>query len=177
MFKTISYLQFGSPIQRQAFKAINELNIISDMAIYHPILCGTIPISIDIRHSDLDMIMEVHKFDIFKEEVQLLYGHLSGFILNELTIRNTPTITANFRFSGFEFELFGQPRPAEQQNAYLHMIVEHHLLTANPHLRAEIIRLKELGMKTEPAFAQVFGLDGDPYDELLNYGRTLEIIR
>ncbi len=166
----------GSPIQRQAFKAINELNIIDDMAKYHPILCGTIPISINVNHSDLDMIMEVHEPDIFKQEVQLLYGHLEGFVLNELTVRNTPVVTTNFRFGGFEFELFGQPKPVDQQNAYLHMIVEHHLLTANPHIRVEIIRLKELGMKTEPAFAQVLGLDGDPYDELLMYGRTLGII-
>ncbi|MUG43960.1 DUF4269 domain-containing protein [Paenibacillus woosongensis] len=177
MFKTISYLQFGTPIQRQAYKAINELSIINDMAKYNPVLCGTIPISIDVYHSDLDMIMEVHEPDIFKKEVQLLYGHLSGFVINELTVNHIPTIMANFRFEGFEFELFGQAKPVEQQNAYLHMIVEHHLLTANPHYRAAVIRLKEQGMKTEPAFAQVLGLDGDPYKELLTYGRALGIIR
>lgn len=177
IFKTISYLQFGTPIQRQAYKAINELSIINDMAKYNPVLCGTIPISIDVYHSDLDMIMEVHEPDIFKKEVQLLYGHLSGFVINELTVNHIPTIMANFRFEGFEFELFGQAKPVEQQNAYLHMIVEHHLLTANPHYRAAVIRLKEQGMKTEPAFAQVLGLDGDPYKELLTYGRALGIIR
>ncbi|MGG4551899.1 DUF4269 domain-containing protein [Paenibacillus woosongensis] len=177
MFKTISYLQFGTPVQRQAYKAINELSIINDMAKYNPVLCGTIPISIDVRHSDLDMIMEVHEPDIFKEEVQLLYGHLSGFVLHELTVSHIPTIMANFRFGGFEFELFGQAKPVEQQNAYLHMIVEHHLLTENPHYRAAVIRLKEQGMKTEPAFAQVLGLDGNPYKELLTYGRALGIIR
>uniref|UniRef100_UPI00403F989C DUF4269 domain-containing protein n=1 Tax=Paenibacillus sp. FSL W8-0186 TaxID=2921709 RepID=UPI00403F989C len=55
--------------------------------------------------------------------------------------------------------------------------MEHHLLTANPHYRAAVIRLKEQGMKTEPAFAQVLGLVGDPYKELLIYGRALGIIR
>ncbi|MFD3261500.1 DUF4269 domain-containing protein [Paenibacillus lentus] len=176
MFKTISYLEFGSPVQRQAFKAINKLNIVHNMAQYTPVLCGTIPISIDVRNSDLDIIMEVYDFENFKEDVTLLYGNLPGFLLHESVIKGTPTITANFRYGGFEFELFAQPRPIEHQNAYLHMLVEHHLLMTNPHLRTEIIRLKERGIKTEPAFAQVLGWNGDPYDELLIYGRTLGII-
>jgi hypothetical protein len=56
------------------------------------------------------------------------------------------------------------------------MIIEHHLLLMNPHLRTEIIQLKKLGKKTEPAFAQVFGLLGDPYEELLILGTKMGVI-
>jgi hypothetical protein len=56
------------------------------------------------------------------------------------------------------------------------MIIEHHLLVKIPQVREEIIRLKEKGIKTEPAFAQIFGLVGDPYDELLALGTKLGVI-
>ncbi|WP_025684802.1 DUF4269 domain-containing protein [Paenibacillus maysiensis] len=176
MFKTITYLKSGNEIQRRAFNVINGLGILNDLAQYHPVLCGTIPISIDVEGSDLDIIMEVHEFEAFKHQIHSLYCKHDKFVLKEKRIRNTPTIKANFEFGGFELELFGQPRAVEQQNAYLHMMVEHHLLTSYSRIRNEIIRLKEEGVKTEPAFAQVFGLEGDPYDELLVLGRKLGVI-
>jgi len=176
IFNSMTYMKSGNEIQRRAYKIINELNILDDLAKYTPTLCGTIPISIDVKGSDLDIIMEVHDFKLYKDEVKLLYGNLEGFVLVELTIKNVPTITSNFRFGGFDFELFAQPNAVEKQNAYRHMIIEHHLLIKNPHLRKEIIRLKETGIKTEPAFAQIFGLVGDPYDELLILGAKLGVI-
>ncbi|MCI3920043.1 DUF4269 domain-containing protein [Paenibacillus sp. TRM 82003] len=176
MFNSITHLKSGNDIQRRAYKVINELNILNDLDKHTPTLCGTIPICIDVIGSDLDIIMEVHDFKLFKDEVKLLYGNLEGFVLFELMVRNVPTITSNFRFGGFDFELFAQPNAVEKQNAYRHMIIEHHLLTTNPRLRTEIFRLKEKGMKTEPAFAQVLGLVGDPYDELLILGTKLGVI-
>ncbi|CEH31131.1 Uncharacterized protein BN1090_A2_03597 [Aneurinibacillus migulanus] len=173
IFKTITYLKSGNKNQRRAFNVINELGILNDLAKYNPVLCGTIPISIDVEGSDLDIVMEVHDFKMFKYEINSLYGEHDKFTLREMMIGSTPTITTNFEFDGFEFELFGQPRKVEQQNAYRHMIIEHHLLKMHPHIRSEIIRLKKEGIKTEPAFAQVFELEGDPYDELLVLGRKL----
>jgi len=175
MFETISYLLAGNDIQCRAHKAISDLNIMNDLADAHPVLCGTIPLAIDVKGSDLDIVMEIYDFERFKRTVKMLYVSLEGFVLEESLVRAVPTMTCNFRFGGFEFELFGQPQPVERQHAYRHMLIEHHLLETNPHVRAEIIRLKEKGIKTEPAFAQVFGLVGDPYDELLALGDKLGV--
>ncbi len=120
--------------------------------------------------------MEVHDFGLYKDEVKLQYGNLDGFVLTEVTVKNIPTVISNFRYGGFDFELFAQPVAVENQNAYRHMIIEHHLLLTNAHVRQEIIFLKERGLKTEPAFAKVFDLVGDPYDELLILGSKLGII-
>jgi hypothetical protein len=36
-------------------------------------------------------------------------------------------------------------------------------------LREKVINLKLSGLKTEPAFCQVLGIAGDPYEELLKF--------
>jgi len=83
-------------------------------------------------------------------------------------------VKMNFEFGGFEFECFGQPVPVERQYAYRHMLAEHDLLVRYPKMRNEVIRLKEQGIKTEPAFARLLQLDGDPYEALLGLERRRE---
>ncbi len=123
-----------------------------DLALYSPVLCGTIPIRIDTLQSDLDIVMEVHNFDVFEQEMRSLYGSYEGFKIKKKKIKNTESIKVNFEFEGFKFELFAQPKPVRNQNAYRHMIVEHMLLMQHPHIREEIIRLKENGLKNRTCF-------------------------
>lgn len=163
-------------MQRHAFHVIQKLNIFHDFAVHTPLLCGTIPLAIDVKGSDLDIIMEVHNFERYNDEVQSRYGKLDGFTLNELTVQELPTALCNFTFENMDFELFAQPIPVVKQNAYRHMIIEHHLLMSHPHIRDEIIHLKKGGLKTEPAFAKVLGLAGNPYEELLKIGSKLDLM-
>ncbi|ULL14497.1 DUF4269 domain-containing protein [Paenibacillus sp. H1-7] len=175
-FVSIAYLQSGNEIQRRAYRAISELGILADLAPYHPVLCGTVPIGIDVEGSDLDIVMEAYDFEGMKAEWTALYGTYDSYAMKEKTIRDVAAVKANFQYAGFEFELFAQPLRVHQQHAYRHMIIEHHLLAANPHIKAEVIRLKKQGVKTEPAFAQILGLEGDPYEALLLLGEQLGII-
>ncbi|RAL22572.1 DUF4269 domain-containing protein [Thermoflavimicrobium daqui] len=176
MFNTIDYLQFGNEKQKLAYKAIRNLGIMDNLSEYNPTLCGTFPIGIDIVGSDLDMIMEVDDFHQFEEKVETLYGDKKDFKLKRLLIREVPVVKANFIFDGFEFELFGQSQPVKEQYAYLHMIIEYALMKQFPSLREEVIKLKKQGLKTEPAFCRVLGLEGDPYEKLLEFGEYMGII-
>ncbi|PEL48344.1 DUF4269 domain-containing protein [Bacillus toyonensis] len=175
MFTSITYLQSGNDKQQKVYDVLNTLNIMEDLTLYSPVLCGTIPIRIDTLQSDLDIVMEVHNFDVFEQEMRSLYGSYEGFKIKKKKIKNTESIKVNFKFEGFEFELFAQPKPVRSQNAYKHMIVEHMILMQNPHIREEIIRLKEQGIKTELAFAQVLKIDGDPYEELILLGQEMRL--
>ncbi|MCU4852444.1 DUF4269 domain-containing protein [Bacillus paranthracis] len=175
MFTSITYLQSGNDKQQKVYDVLNKLNIMEDLALYSPILCGTIPIRIDTLQSDLDIVMEVHNFDVFEQEMRFLYGSYEGFKIKKKKIKNTESIKVNFEFEGFKFQLFAQPKPVRNQNAYRHMIVEHMLLMQHPHIREEIIRLKENGLKTEPAFAQVLNIDGDPYEGLIVLGQEMRL--
>ncbi len=177
MFQTIEYLKFGNERQRKAYSAIHYLGIMKELGDYTPVLCGTLPIGIDIEGSDLDIILEVNDFNQFKERVEYLYKDKQEFRIKQTIIRNVPVIKANFMFGGFEFELFGQPQPVYEQYAYIHMLIEYHLMMETPQLREKVIALKQQGYKTEPAFCKALGLEGDPYETLIESGEKLKLLR
>ncbi|UCZ53439.1 DUF4269 domain-containing protein [Bacillus shivajii] len=176
MFESIDYLQYGNEKQQFAYQAIRQLGVMEDLAAFKPILCGTLPIGIDVEGSDLDVIMEVTDFFQFEKKVKALYRGKEQFRLKRRTIRGLSVIKANFIFQAFEFELFGQPQPVQEQYAYLHMVIEHSVLEQQPHLREAVIALKEKGYKTEPAFCKILGLAGDPYEALVEFGKQNGLI-
>jgi hypothetical protein len=135
MFFTIDYLNKGNKRQRKAYEAIKELNILNDLSEFTPLLCGTLPIGIDIEGSDLDIIMEVTDFSLYESKVTKLYGEMENFKIKRSEINDIPFIKGNFLYQGFEFELFGNEQPVHKQNAYLHMIIEHKILLLFPHLK------------------------------------------
>ena len=79
MFTSITYLQSGNDKQQKVYDVLNKLNIMEGLALYNPVLCGTIPIRIDTSQSDLDIVMEVYNFDVFEQEMRSLYGSYRGF--------------------------------------------------------------------------------------------------
>lgn len=147
-----------------------------DLQSYSPILCGTIPLGIDIASSDLDIIMEVYHFYDFEKKINDFYNSYPRFGLKKKNIRGKPIIKANFLYEDFEFELFGQAQIVTQQYAYLHMVIEKYLLDEKPYWKNNIISLKEQSYTTEQAFCHLLGLTGDPYEALIDYGRKKHII-
>jgi hypothetical protein len=143
---------------------------------YYPVLAGTIPLGIDVDGSDLDVICQADDLEAFAGCVRAAYGSCEGFRLRRKSINGLPTVIASFHAYGFPVEIFAQPLPVTEQNAYRHMQVEARLLAiGGDEARRAIHRLKAQGMKTEPAFAQYFGLRGDPYRVLLELAKLDEI--
>ncbi|MBM6618706.1 DUF4269 domain-containing protein [Bacillus suaedaesalsae] len=170
MFENIEYLNSGTSKQKKAYHVIQLLGIMDELAIYTPVLCGTIPLGIDLPQSDLDIIMYVKDFPLFERKLLDQFSHHEKFRLKSTIMRNEKVIKANFYYQGFEFELFGQNKPVHEQYAYLHMVIEHNLLVKNPKWKEKVIQLKKQGYKTEPAFCTLLNVSGDPYDQLIEYG-------
>ncbi|MFS0780696.1 DUF4269 domain-containing protein [Bacillus sp. 1P06AnD] len=176
MFTSLDYLKNGTRKQQQAFECLQGLCIMENLVSYQPTLCGTIPLNIDIEDSDLDIIVEVNDLQEFSILVSQLYRHKPDFQLKKEQVRKTPAVTCSFAHKGFIIEIFAQNQPVTHQNAYRHMVIEHEILKEQPDIRNKIIELKRQGLKTEPAFCLLLGLDGDPYEELLQYGKHRKII-
>jgi hypothetical protein len=82
-------------------------------------------------------------------------------------------IVANFSIDGIAIEIFGQNIPTREQNGYRHMLIEHRILQERGEVfREAVIALKKSGIKTEPAFAQLLQIEGDPYLGLLEYKKA-----
>ena len=167
-FTTIEYLKAGNPRQVAAYQTLTHNWIMEGLQQYDPILAGTIPINIDIENSDLDVICCFKELGEFARTIKDLFDQMEGFTIKTCEHQNTLSVKANFRVDDFEIEIFGQDIPTRLQNAYRHMVIEHRLLCERGEpFRQDIIKLKQQGYKTEPAFASLLGIDGDPYTGLL----------
>mgnify|MGYP000008375329 CR=1 FL=1 len=167
-FTTIKYLKNGNKKQKEAYLDLKSNKVLELLAPFNPILTGTIPIGIDIPESDLDIICECKNHDDFSTFLKQKFSGYKDFNIYQ-TIQNTiPSTIATFKTENFLYEIFGQDIPTKNQNAYRHMLLENKILKEKGlQFKKDIITLKLKGFKTEPAFAKLLDLKGDPYKALL----------
>lgn len=169
-FLTVDYLLKGTQTQIAAFHALKDSQTLEKLSRYCPVLIGTIPINIDIPGSDIDIACYWRDPFEFINTLNREFHEFEGFRVSSKDQKTKKSIVARFRFGGFDFEIFGQSTPVTEQMGYRHMIIEHRLLEEKGEaFRQAIIALKKSGMKTEPAFARLLDIDGDPYEGLLIY--------
>ena len=169
-FLTINYLKSGTARQQKAFEVLNENLILQKLSDFMPVLVGTIPINIDIDSSDLDIACYWKDKNHFIEIIKKNFSSAKDFQIYEKEISRNEAVVANFFADDFEIEIFGQNLPVEEQFGFRHMIIEAKILEEKGEdFRQEIIELKKSGIKTEPAFAQLLELKGNPYEALLKF--------
>lgn len=167
-YGNFEYLSGGSEVQQAAYHVLQKYHVMEILSPYTPVLTGTIPIDIDTQDSDLDIICEVHDFSAFDRLLRSEFGNFQDFILTGKIVNGIRRMKANFQLEPFEVEIFGQPIPVTKQNAYRHMLIEDRILRLyNDEFRQHVRSLKREGYKTEPAFAKLMDLEGDPYESLL----------
>ncbi len=171
-WKDINYLKLGNEKQREVYRALKKSNIMEILQYYTPILVGTIPIGIDIHGSDLDIVCSVSDYKVFME---LLNAEFSKYDSFRMRYNHDNVLVCNFFIGEFEIEIYATNSPSELTNGYRHMVLEDKLLNIyGDSFRRKIIKLKTSGYKTEPAFAKLLGLKGDPYSALLALERYNE---
>ena len=175
-FTNITYLQSGNERQKKAYAELTNLGLFEKLKKFDPILAGTIPIGIDIPESDLDILCQCQDHLAFKSLVIDLFGTKEAFNTYSKERDGMMTTVAKFKGDYFNIEIFAMDLPTSRQQAYRHMLIEYELLEQNgPEFKSEIIKLKIEGYKTEPAFAKLLGLEGDPYVALLKFEGNISI--
>ena len=158
-FFDLSYLVNGSPIQQKGYKAIRSSGILNTLRDFDPVVVGTLPLDLFTDDSDIDIICYCTNAEKLPD-LSFKSKRLSGI----------DSFISNFNLLGFKFEIVAQPIPVREQVAFRHMVAEMKILSEKGEdFRRKILELKQSGIKTEPAFAQLLGLEGDPYQELLRY--------
>ena len=169
-WKNLHYLKLGTEQQQRAHRILAELDLWATLRDFDPVLAGTVPLALDVATSDLDVICEVPLTEhiVFEQLLRNHYGDLPGFQVRRTRSRGRESLVSNFWYAGMPIELFGQAQPTMQQYAFRHLVVEHAILQIGGEAwRAAVLHLKQQGLKTEPAFASLLGLPGDPYEALL----------
>jgi len=164
----IDYLKKGDSVQKEVYHAIEHSRLLKTLAAFDPVVVGTYPIGIYLPGSDIDVICQYVNPEHFTTVLEIAFLSKRNFEIKTKMIRGVDSIIARFYFENFLFEIFGQAKPVEQQYAYRHMIIENRILEENDdQFRKKIIKLKEKGLSTEEAFAFLLGIEGDPYEGLL----------
>lgn len=167
-FGDIEYLKDGNEKQIRMYELLNHYDILTSLSAFDPIVVGTIPIEVDIDSSDIDVICYCKDEKHITETFISYFQDNPGFKIARNQGPDRNAVIANFMLGEFEVEIFGQNIPTRQQLAYRHMLIEYKLLQEKGEsFRRQIIELKRQGLKTEPAFAFLLDLDGDPYEALL----------
>jgi len=169
-WKNPRYLAAGNSRQRRTYAVLQELGILVTLGAFDPVVAGTIPLDIDLPGSDIDIICEVPlaASPAFEQLLRTHYGHLPGFTVGHVPSEPGSALVSSFRYAQDEVEVFGQALPTAQQYAFRHLVVEHAVLCAGgPAWRTAVRQLKAKGLKTEPAFAALLQLPGNPYEALL----------
>ncbi|WP_020590499.1 DUF4269 domain-containing protein [Kiloniella laminariae] len=153
---------------RDYLQVIAQLDLTSVLQGYQYTIIGTPPLEIDIDSSDLDIACQADDPAVLSRHLRHCYGHYPDYLEKEYHFSSLSARIVTFEMQEWPVEFFIQNQPLSQQNGVRHFAIEKRLLDlCGPSFKQSVIALKNRGIKTEPAFAELLGIKGDPYINLL----------
>ncbi len=166
-FTDPSYLLSGNARQQKVYRVISSLGIMERFVDNHPVVCGVIPIGIDLPGSEVNIIMQANDLPRLMKEIDAAYASMKKFEQGISRVDDKASLAASFEYEGTRIQLFVSETPVQDQDAYRHMVQEHRLLLAGGgELTERIVQRKKEGAGTEEAFAFILGLSGSADDAL-----------
>lgn len=167
-FRRLDYLAQGSEDQRRAHAVLVRHDLPGRLAPLDAVLAGTVPLDIQVPGSDLDILIAAPAEPAaLIPRLDGMFGSLPDYHRRLADFIDGPALVAGFTLDGWPVEIFAQALPVERQMAWRHMLVEARILALFPAAKPAIRGLKAAGLKTEPAFATLFNLSGNPYQAVL----------
>lgn len=165
-FRGLDRLMSASSRGCQAAEILQKFRIMDILSDFDPVVAGTLPIGIDTTSSDIDILCHASDLDRFRKFVMSRLNTFAQFSCHDRAATENvgAAVVVRFVCGGFPVEIFATNCPVMSQFGFLHMLVEARILhLMGPDFAKGVLALKMAGVKTEPAFAQLLGLDGDPY--------------
>lgn len=153
---------------KKIFNALEESGILKTFKKFTPFVAGTFPLGVYTAKSDLDVLMYAEDLNELEHDLHSAYGKLANYTSRRSQVDGPETLIVNFMVNEVPFEVFAQNRAVTKQKAYLHFQIEERLLkNGGKNFSKKVLENRLRGLKTEPAFAHVLGIEGDAYAEML----------
>jgi len=168
-FSGVARLANVSPRGARAAEILKRHRLLDCLVAYQPEVVGTLPLAIDTSESDIDILCNVPDLAAFSEFSDRVFGHFDGYNLHlrPATSHVAAALVVRFECDGLPVEIFATNCPTRSQYGFVHMLIEARILfVMGDEFARQVRELKQSGIKTEPAFAKLLGLFGDPYMEL-----------
>ncbi len=149
-------------------QVVQNLSLLDRICEFDPCIIGTPPLGIELETSDIDIACSANDLGHFKTVAATEFSKFDCFQCRDSTWQTQSAVIVQFHTYDWDVELFCQTIPTNQQWGVRHFKIEQRLLNIEPKLRVVVLRLKQQGLKTEPAFARALGLPGDPYSSILD---------
>jgi hypothetical protein len=164
------YLSRGNKRQKEVYSVISGMKIMEVLGQYTPVIAGTIPIDVDIETSDIDILCRYDDPIKFENTLRLHFSQQQDFRSKRTRFRGRASLVAAFLHRGQKLEIFGQMLPVQEQDGFVHLMVEYRILQmCTDGFRTKVRQLKREGVCTEPAFARLLCITTDPYEALLRF--------
>jgi hypothetical protein len=171
---SFEYLQQGSERQQRAYRSLAELNPLVRLDLdqdgdfgRQPALVGSLPLDLALADSDLDIVTYSADLKSYAQILRAEFGEHEGFESTRGIQLGVATLITRFRFAGELYEIFTQNVPVPRQSAVVHLMIEERLLLlGGASFRKSVWDKRLAGLKTEPAFGALLGLE-EPYRDLL----------
>ena len=169
-YLNIEYLKEGNQIQKKVYKTIKKFDVLEKLNKYNPIIVGTFPLKINVECSDIDIIGQTDNFNDTIDDLIEKFCQNHDFMIQVSEDETSKFVLCSFWLKKFRVEIYLENKNPIDQMAYKHMLIEAKILDKmGESFKENIINLKNKGIKTEEAFAQLLQLEGNPYDALLQY--------
>lgn len=148
----------------RASRAVKDSGILDKLQLYSPAVVSTIFVHLDTKESDIDIVCTYQEQESFAEAFDQAY---SGYEAYSLRLCKDYAV-GQFLFRQFVFEVYASETPVQLQAGFRHYQVMKRLVHIGGNgFIGRVRRLKEAGLKTEPAICRVLGISGDPYAAVL----------
>lgn len=151
----------------KVFQALKSSEVLNILSTYSPQIVGTFPLALHQADSDLDILLYADNLFELEACLKKSFSSMNAFKIHPQKVDGIDSLIASFVFDKVPFELFAQNIPTHEQVAFRHFQTEERLLKlGGENFFQSVFKYRQIGLKTEPAFASALNLSGNSYQAI-----------